>query len=108
VSHHLSHNATHDESLREGSTVALKQLTIRGFDPDLEHRLRLEARNGGLSLNQAAIRLLRRGAGLGVTTSPNVVGSSLDHLIGTWSESDEREFLEATAFFEQVDEEFWR
>jgi len=89
--------------------VALKQLTLRGFDPTLERRLRLEARNEGTSLNQAALRMLRRGAGLGdERTAPNAGGSALDHLIGTWSEADARTLREATAVFNRVDEEFWK
>jgi len=89
--------------------VALKQLTLRGFDSELERRLRLEARSGGLSLNQAALRLLRRGAGLGgERSSPNAVSSALDHLIGTWSEADARSLQEATAVFDRVDEDFWK
>ncbi len=90
------------------SFVALKQLTLRGFDPELERRLRIEAKSGGTSLNQAALCLLRRGAGLGgERTAPTAVGTALDHLIGTWSEADARSLREATAAFERVDEEFW-
>jgi len=104
-----SHNASRSESHRKDFTVALKQLTLRGFDPALERRLRLEARNGGTSLNQAALRLLRRGAGLGdERTAPNAVGSALDHLIGTWSEADARSLQEATTVFDRVDEAFWK
>jgi hypothetical protein len=88
--------------------MALKQLTLRGFDSELERRLRLEARSRGVSLNQAALRLLRRGAGVGDERSaPNAVGSALDHLIGTWSEADARSLREATADFDAVDREFW-
>jgi hypothetical protein len=104
----MSHNASPNESLRKDLVVALKQLTLRGFDPALERKLRLEARTGGTSLNQAALRMLRRGAGLGdERTAPNAVGSALDHLIGTWSEADARSLSEATAVFDRVDEEFW-
>ena len=108
MSHVVMHYESPNESFQEGLDVALNQLTLRGFDADLERRLRLEARNAGVSLNQAALRLLRRGAGLGDAVGSSAVGSALDHLIGTWSEADERELLEATAFFERVDEEFWR
>jgi hypothetical protein len=88
--------------------MPLKQLTLRGFDSELERRLRLEARSRGVSLNQAALRLLRRGAGVGDERSaPNAVGSALDHLIGTWSEADARSLREATAAFDDVDQEFW-
>ena len=88
--------------------MALKQLTLRGFDADLERRLRLEARNAGVSLNQAALRLLRRGAGLGDPSASTAIGNALDQFIGTWSEADEQELLEAVAVFDRVDEEFWR
>jgi hypothetical protein len=88
--------------------MALKQLTLRGFDSELERRLRLEARSRGVSLNQAALRLLRRGAGVGDERgAPNAVGSALDHLIGTWSGADARSLREATAAFDDVDQEFW-
>ena len=104
----MSHNDLHCESFMEHSHVALKQLTLRGFDAELERRLRTEARAGGTSLNQAALRLLRRGAGLGgERIAPNAVGPALDHLIGTWSEADARSVREATVAFERVDEEFW-
>jgi len=88
--------------------VALKQLTLRGFDKELERRLRNEARADGVSLNRAALTLIRRGAGLDSAVPSNAVGSGLDHLIGTWSESDERSLRRATAVFERVDEDFWR
>jgi hypothetical protein len=89
--------------------VALKQLTVRGFDSALERQLRLEARSGGMSLNQAALRLLRRGAGLSRDrAAADEVGPALDHLIGTWSEADARKLQQATAVFERVDEEFWK
>jgi hypothetical protein len=86
-----------------------KQLTIRGFDPALERRLHELARNEGISLNKAALLLLRRGAGLSQPKqSPNVVGSSLDEFIGSWSASQERELLEAIEVFERIDERLWR
>lgn len=42
----------------------MKQLTIRGFDDELSERIRREAEEEGISLSKAALRLLRRGAGL--------------------------------------------
>ena len=93
----------------EVPAVALHQLTVRGLDAELERRLRLEARKDGLSLNQAALRLLRRGAGLEAGAGrQGAVGASLDELIGTWSEDDARSVQAATAVFERLDEEFWK
>jgi hypothetical protein len=85
------------------------QLTVRGFDEHLERRLREVARQHGVSLNRAALHLLRKGAGLGSgATRADVVGDSLDGLIGTWSETEAEEFLEAVSAFERVDRSFWR
>jgi hypothetical protein len=86
----------------------LRQLTIRGFEPRLEHRIRQIARAEGLSLNRAVMKLLRRGAGLGdVDATRDVVGDSLDHLIGTWSEEEGREFEEAVRDLTEVDPSLW-
>ncbi len=43
----------------------MNELTVRGFDKELERRLRQVAKEQGVSLNRAALILLREGAGLG-------------------------------------------
>ena len=88
--------------------MAARQLTLRGFDADLERALVKEARASGLSLNQAAVKLLRRGAGLASGPAPNAVGTALDHLIGTWTADDAKRMAAATAVFERVDEDLWK
>jgi hypothetical protein len=87
----------------------MDQLTVRGFDKELERRLREVAKSRGVSLNQAALILLRDGAGLGTPgRRARVVGDSLDHLIGSWSEQEEREFLVMTGALEAVDTALWQ
>lgn len=88
----------------------MKQLTIRGFDRDLEKRLREIAASRQISLNRAALILMRRGAGLvdrGEATTTDRVGTALDSFIGVWSEEDESEFLGTLEPFEQIDPELW-
>ena len=87
--------------------MGLHQLTIRGFDEELELLLRRLARERAISLNRAALFLMRRGAGLPTDAEPVVVGNSLDHLMGLWSEEDATRFREATRGFEAIDEELW-
>ena len=88
---------------------SMKQLTIRGFDEDLRRKLEGIARSEGISLNRAALRLLRRGAGLGgAGSAKDVVGDELDYLIGSWTEEQERKFLEALEDLRGVDEGFWK
>ncbi|MFQ5528605.1 MAG: hypothetical protein ACE5GX_20415 [Thermoanaerobaculia bacterium] len=86
----------------------MNQLTLRGFDEPLERRLRELAREREISLNRAALILLRRGAGLEVSaTATGKVGDSLDSFVGVWSEAEEREFLESLSALEQIDPELW-
>ncbi len=86
----------------------MNQLTVRGFDSELESRIRELAQRRGISLNKAALLLLRRGGGLEPAEGQtNVVGDSLDEFIGVWSREEEQEFLDAIEVFERVDESLW-
>ena len=85
----------------------MNQITVRGFDDELSACLRRLAKREGLSLNQAALRLLRRGAGLAEGPDrADTVGDSFDRLIGSWTQADEMEA--ALKEFETVDETAWR
>ena len=67
------------------------------------------ARRDGSSLNQAALKLLRRGAGLpdGQGAGRNI-GSALDDLFGSWSQEEAEAFDASLEVFETVDESAWR
>jgi hypothetical protein len=84
----------------------IQHLTIRGLAPRLERQIRALARRERISLNKAALRLLEKGAGLG-TRQDDRIGSSLDHLIGTWKPEEAEEFLESVRSCDQVDPELW-
>ena len=73
----------------------MDHLSLRGFDKELERRIRELARREGLSLNKAALLLLRRGAGLVESEqSSSAIGDALDQFIGRWSAAEERRLLE--------------
>ena len=87
----------------------MQQLTVRGFDDELSAAIQRLAKREGISLNQAVLRLLRKGAGLADRGAGRAkVGNSLDHLIGTWTQEEADEFDAALKEFEQIDEEVWR
>lgn len=87
----------------------MRQLTIRGFGPELERHIRNVANREGISLNQAVIRLLRKGTGLEeVGEDAHSIGSALDDLIGTWSDEEAGEFDRAVSDFDAIDEEMWK
>ena len=87
----------------------MDQLTVRGFGDDLGSALRRLAAQERISLNQAALRLLRRGAGLADGAEQvERVGSSLDHLIGSWTLEEADQLDEALDAFETIDADSWK
>ncbi len=85
----------------------MKQLTLRGFDPELETRLRRLAAQEHLSLNKTVLRLLRQATGLNAQPQHNRVGDSLDTFIGSWTRKEEREFLKTIKATETIEAAFW-
>lgn len=93
----------------------MKQLTLRGFDEELERRLERLARDRSISLNRAALLLMRRGAGLAPladhsgdrSAGARAIGSALDRFVGVWTEDEEREFLRSIDHLDRVDPELW-
>ena len=87
----------------------MRQLTIRGFDFELEQGIKKLARREGISMNKAAIRLLRAGAGLGESTAGvQPIGTRLDKYVGTMTEGEAQELKASIADCERIDEDMWR
>ncbi len=86
----------------------MRQLTVRGFDQDLESALRESAEREGISLSQAALRMMRKGAGLEQSRGRRRgIGARLDCFIGTMTAEEEQQILGALGSLSQVDEDFW-
>ncbi|MDE0037227.1 MAG: hypothetical protein OXU77_06630 [Gammaproteobacteria bacterium] len=85
----------------------MNQLTIRGFDDELTDYIRSLARREGISLNRAVMRLVRRGANLD-DPDADVIGSSLDHLMGTWTVDEADAIDRALQDFSRIDETMWK
>ena len=85
----------------------MKQLTVRGLVDELVRAIRRLANRDETSLNRAAIKLMRRGEGLDHRPAADTVGSSLDHLIGTWSDAEADEIERTLRHFKTVDEAMW-
>ena len=92
---------------RKKAQASIRQITLRGLEPRLVEEIRRLSMEEDLSLNQAALRLLKRGAGLTAPKERRVIGHRLDPWIGTWTEAEARRFLDGIRSCEQVDEEFW-
>ncbi len=85
----------------------MKQLTVRGLVDELVRAIRRLANRDETSLNRAAVKLMRRGEGLDDRPAADTVGSSLDHLIGTWSDAEADEIERTLRHFKTVDEAMW-
>ena len=85
----------------------MNQLTIKGLDEDLAAHIQELARREGISLNRAVKRLIRRGADLDPGDA-DIVGSSLDHLVGTWSTEEADRVDRALDDFSRIDETMWQ
>ena len=87
----------------------MNKLTVRGFDDALSSKVSQLAEREGISLSKAALKLMRKGAGLteGDPMPRKPIGHALDHLAGTWTREEFDEFTKAVEVFETVDEAAW-
>lgn len=74
----------------------MTQLTLRGFDPALENCLRELAARDNSSLNKAALKLMRRGAGLEAAASSSLgIGNQLRQFAGQLSHAEAETIAQA-------------
>lgn len=99
----MPHYASIDESF------IVNQLTIRGFDDELRDKIESLAQEHGISLNKAALLLIRQGAGADDGAAPSrAIGDRLDEFIGSWTLDEEADFLASIEAMEQTDAELWQ
>lgn len=84
----------------------MKTLTIRGIDSELSKKIKELAGKKNISVNKYLIDILKKVTGL-THNSPFKTYNDLDDLAGGWSEEDEKNFLDSTNHFRNIDEEMW-
>ena len=85
----------------------MKTMTIRGLDDLTINALKEKAKKEGSSVNAALVKLLQEELGI-KKKKRTMVYNDLDHLAGTWSDKDCKEFLQATTDFEKIDKNLWK
>jgi len=82
----------------------MKTITIRGINLELANRIKERAMQNGENINKLSLRLLKSALGLG---EKQVIPAyhDLDHLTGTWTDEDEKEFYKNIQELEVVDKE---
>jgi len=82
-------------------------MTIRGLDELTMKTLKEKAKQEGTSVNATLVNLLKEDLGL-KKKKRMVVYNDLDHLAGTWSDKEYKEFQKVMKDFETVDETMWK
>jgi hypothetical protein len=83
----------------------MRHLTIRNVPTEVARRLDEERHARRKSLNQTVLDLLAEVLGVG---SQRRRSNGLAGLAGPWSRREQKEFEQAIAQTEQIDEELWR
>ena len=82
----------------------MRQITLRGMDPEVERKIRRMAKTTGQSLNRVILDMIHQYTGLNKKSQP---AASLRELAGGWNDEDVAEFLDSIKPCEQIDEEMW-
>ena len=86
----------------------MNSLTIRGIDEKLKRALKERAQYEHISMNNLVLRILQKKLIEDEESKVLKTYDDLDHLAGTWSEAEVREFEKYVSPFEQIDEEMWK
>ncbi|MCI0485967.1 MAG: hypothetical protein L0229_05145 [Blastocatellia bacterium] len=85
-----------------------RSIMIQILDDATADWIAREAERRGISEQTLILELIRKGIGTDRESQELQTYHDLDSLAGTWSDEEAKQFLDATADFEQVDEKLWR
>ena len=88
----------------------MNAITVRNLPPAVAKAVKEKARKENLSLNKAIVRLLEEATGEAhdAKGKQNLVHDDLEHLAGTWSAAEYRQFARALREQRQVESEMWK
>lgn len=84
------------------------QLTLRDVDPRVLDEIERVARVEGLSLNKAASKILKAGAGVRDAPESRSIGAAVDRFVGSLQAEEARSLSKSLRGLEQIDDEFWK
>ena len=87
--------------------AAHSNFNLRGIPPETMLLLKRQAQEQHISVNLLIIQLIEQGMGL-FGKIKKIRHHDLDHLAGTWSETDSKNFEKNTKYFEKIDEDLWK
>jgi hypothetical protein len=84
------------------------QVTLRDLDPRVLAEIERVARVEGLSINKAAAKILKIGAGIEAAPESRRIGAAVDRFVGKLSAAEARKVMQSLRVLEQVDDELWK
>jgi hypothetical protein len=85
--------------------MSASNFNLRNIPSEIMNVLKQEAKRLGTSVNVLILQLIERGLGF---TREKVKYHDLDHLAGSWSSSEKKEFEKNSRYFEQIDKDLWQ
>jgi hypothetical protein len=85
----------------------MKTISIRGIDAETDRVIKARAQQDNLSVNQWILQALKKAAGTGKEPRFKKY-NDLDHLAGTWSKEEAKEFQRNIRIFEKIDKAVWK
>jgi len=82
-------------------------MTIRGIDDEVAVLLKDRAKNEGISINGLILKMVKESLGIEKKKRMKIY-LDIDHLAGTWSEKDLKEFQKNVEDMEKIDKEIWK
>lgn len=84
------------------------QLTLRDLDPRVLAEIHRLAEAEGLSVNRAAAKILKLGAGIQDAPASRNIGAAVDRFVGRLSKAEAEKLSHSLRSLEQVDDELWK
>ncbi|MBA3722487.1 MAG: antitoxin [Parachlamydiaceae bacterium] len=86
--------------------MSASNFNLRNVAPDVMLLLKKEAAKQKISINSLILKILEHGLGISHSTK-KIVFHDLDHLAGTWTSKDKKEFDDHIKSFENIDRDLW-
>ena len=87
--------------------IVMKTMTIRGLEPSLIDKLKVNAKKQDKSLNQFVIDTLKQHMGMKKEKKFTAVYHDLDHLFGKWSDKEFKKIQGKIDSERKTDKELW-
>ena len=84
------------------------QVTLRDLDPRVLAEIQRLAHAEGLSINKAAAKMLKVGAGIQDAPASRLIGKAVDRFVGSLSTAQAGKLTQSLRSVERVDEELWK